>query len=88
MYLAQTAAFSASALWFQKETAVSGHVGDLVGSPAPYFSFWIIRSEKEDNKVKVHLGLTLTWLLNSLPDYKILDLSKLKQIADDTSKCI
>ena len=37
-----------------------GMLGDLVGSPAPYFCFWVIQSEKEDNKVKVHLGLTLT----------------------------
>ena len=65
-----------------------GMLGDLVGSPAPYFCFWVIQSEKEDNKVKVHLGLTLTQLLNPLPDYKILHLSKLKQIADKILKCI
>ena len=32
--------------------------------------------------------LTFSWLLNPLPDDKILDWSKLKQTADDIFKCI
>ena len=31
---------------------------------------------------------TSIWFFNPLPDDKILDLSKLKQITDDTLKCI
>ena len=52
------------------------------------FIIMSLPAEGQQSSVSAHVSVVYIYMHNPLPDDNVLDLSKLKQIADDILKCI